>query len=1699
MKQLYPKFKSFATVSFILGILLQSYLGNAQTTLSAGDIIFTGYDSNPAPAAGDVYSIVLLTNISAGTTINFTDRGYFGSGVWQAAGSTEATVTWTSGTAIPLGTEIVIKGLSASVYNTGTGVLTANGTVTLREGTPANGLSLSNVGDQVTAFQGGTGIPESSGVTFISGLHYFYCNAGVGTTQTSWDAPACADGPNSSVLPSGLTGGTSAFYTGTVTGNTVATSGKFSGTGAPFSNAAAIRAGVMNQANWTLSNSATSLTMPSGATFIGSSPTITGNPPNRTICVGGNTTFAITASNATGYQWQLNSGSGFTNISNGAPYSGATTATLTITAATAGMSGYLYRCVATNSGSVNSNAGTLTVPNTIVTTTSQTNVSCKGSSNGSATLSASGGIGPYFYSWSPYGGTAATASGLSAQTYTVTVTDNISCTKTHTVTITEPANAVAVTPASQTNIACFGGSNGAAAINTPTGGTPGYTYNWTPGNPTGDGTTSVTGLTAGTWTCTVTDANGCTATQSFTVTQPTAFSVTAASQTNISCFGGSNGTASVTATGGTAGYTYSWSPSGGTAATASGLSAGTYTVTVTDANSCTATQLFTITQPATAVSGTTVITNIACNGGSNGSINLTPSGGSAPYTFNWGGGITTEDRTGLAAGSYSVTITDVNGCTGTVNATVTQPATAVSGTTVITNIACNGGSNGSINLTPSGGSAPYTFNWGGGITTEDRTGLAAGSYSVTITDVNGCTGTVNATVTQPATAVSATTVITNIACNGGSNGTINLTPSGGTAPYTFNWGGGITTEDRTGLAAGSYSVTITDANGCTGTVNAAVTQPSTLVVNPLSQTNIACFGGSGGEATVTASGGAGAYTYSWSPSGGTAATATGLTTGTYTVTVTDANSCTKTQSFTITQPATAVSGTTVITNIACNGGSNGTINLTPSGGTAPYTFNWGGGITTEDRTGLAAGSYSVTITDANGCTGTVNAAVTQPATAVSGTTVITNIACNGGSNGTINLTPSGGTAPYTFNWGGSITTEDRTGLAAGSYSVTITDANGCTGTVNATVTQPSVLVVNPLSQTNIACFGGFGGEATVTASGGAGAYTYSWSPSGGTAATATGLAAGTYTVTVTDANSCTATLSFTITQPDAITTTDAQTNVSCNGGTNGSASVTAIGGAGDYTYSWAPTGGTAATATGLTAGTYTVTVTDANSCTATRSFTITQPDAITTTDAQTNVSCNGGTNGSASVTAIGGAGSYTYSWSPSGGTAAMATGLTAGTYTVTVTDANSCTATRSFTITQPDAITTTDAQTNVSCNGGTNGSASVTAIGGAGDYTYSWAPTGGTAATATGLAAGTYTVTVTDANSCTATRSFTITQPDAITTTEAQTNVSCNGGTNGSASVTSVGGAGDYTYSWAPSGGTAATATGLAAGTYTVTVTDANSCTATLSFTITQPDAITATTSQIDILCNGAATGTASVTATGGTGAYTYSWSPSGGNAATATGLVAGTYNVTVTDANACAIVKTITITEAAPINLTLQPVAISVTEGANATFSIAASNATSYQWQVSIDGTSWTDVADGGTNPVYSGAATTTLTLTNVPETFDGYLYRVSVSNGSTCSVNSNSAELTVTPDLKMEDFSSIGVTIYPNPASSQVAIKIPEISTHSNCSVAVYDLNGRVIMQKRLTAESEKIDIAHLKSGVYIFNITSDRAKTTKRVVKY
>lgn len=313
-----------------------------------------------------------------------------------------------------------------------------------------------------------------------------------------------------------------------------------------------------------------------------------------------------------------------------------------------------------------------------------------------------------------------------------------------------------------------------------------------------------------------------------------------------------------------------------------------------------------------------------------------------------------------------------------------------------------------------------------------------------------------------------------------------------------------------------------------------------------------------------------------------------------------------------------------------------------------------------------------------------------------------------------------------------------------------------TNCTSITLTPPTTVTANIGSSSNVLCFGGSTGSATVTPGGGTGSYTYNWLPSGGTGATASSLSANTYTVTVTDGNSCTATATVTISQNAVVTASASNTgNVLCFNGTTGSALATAGGGTGSYTYSWAPSGGSAASATGLAANTYTVTVTDGNSCSSTSTVTITQPSSGVSANitASNNVSCFGGSDAGATVTAGGGTSGYTYAWAPSGGTAATASGLTMGTYTVTVTDANSCTQTTSVTLTEPTVLScATFIVTPPSTATSNDGSISVNTTGGTLNYTYSWAPSGGTSATATGLTAGpTYTVTVTDANGCTCT------------------------------------------------------------------------------------------------------------------------------------------------------------------------------------------------------------------------------------------------------------------------------------------------------------------------------------------------------------
>jgi hypothetical protein len=1204
-------------------------------------------------------------------------------------------------------------------------------------------------------------------------------------------------------------------------------------------------------------------------------------------------------------------------------------------AATAtGLSAGSYTCTITDANSCSTTATfTIAEPTVIAATASQTDITCNGASDGTATVIASGGTPAYTYAWMPTGGTAATASGLAAGNYTCTITDANGCATTATFNITEPAGII-LAGAGQTNVNCFGGNDGAASV-TASGGAGGFIYDWTPGTPTGDGTASVTGLTAGTWTCTVTDANGCTATQTFAITEAPAMTVVS-SQTNTSCNGGTNGTATVVVSGGTPVYTYAWMPAGGTAATASGLSAGTYTCTITDAGTCVITATFNITEPA-AITSVNTQTNVSCFGGSNASATVVVSGGAPAYTYAWAPtGGTAATASGLIAGTYTCTITDANGCISTQTFALTEPA-MLSAVNMQSNVSCSGGNNGTATVTVSGGTPAYTYAWSpSGGTGATASGLIARTYTCTITDANTCSTTATFTITE-APAFVVTAAQTNVSCFGGNNGSATVTVSGATPAYTYTWmPTGGTAATAPGLTAGSYTCTITDAASCTFSQTFSITEPPAMtIVN--SQTNISCNGGSNGTATVVVSGGTPAYTYAWAPTGGNTASASGLIAGAYTCTITDANGCTATATFNITAP-TAITVTSSQTNVSCNGGSNGTATVVVSGGTPVYTYAWmPTGGTAATASGLIAGTYTCTITDANGCTATATFSLTAPpALATTGTQ--TNVSCFSGNNGSATVNVTGGTPSYTYAWapaGGNAAT--ATGLTAQVYTVTITDANGCTTTRTFNITAPPALATTG-TQTNVSCFGGNNGSATVNVTGGTPSYTYAWAPAGGNAATATGLTAQVYTVTVTDANGCATTRTFNITAPTPITFTSSQTNVSCNAGNNGSATVVVAGGTPSYTYAWLPSGGTAATATGLTAGNYTCTITDANSCTTTATFNITQPPALTVTSTQTNVSCFGGSNGAATVVVAGGTPAYTYAWAPTGGTGAAATGLAMGTYTCTITDANGCIITRSVNITQPTMLTATTSIVNASCAGGTNGQAAIIVSGGTPAYSYAWLPTGGTTATEFNLAAGTYTCNVTDANGCTLSQTVVITAPTPITTSATQTDVTCFGGTNGSAGVLASGGTPGYTYLWTPGGGTAANANGLSAGSYTCTITDANGCTLAQGFVITQPNMLAAVVTATNVVCQGGADGTALVSVTGGTLNYNFTWSPSGGTDSLATGLAAGTYTCAITDANGCALTATAIIAEPSPINVTPSHTNVTCFGGTNGTATVVVS-----------------------------------------------------------------------------------------------------------------------------------------------------------------
>jgi hypothetical protein len=532
--------------------------------------------------------------------------------------------------------------------------------------------------------------------------------------------------------------------------------------------------------------------------------------------------------------------------------------------------------------------------------------------------------------------------------------------------------------------------------------------------------------------------------------------VTLDNTTDVTCFGANNGIINVTISGGTIPYIIEWTKDGNAFASSedlSNLAPATYHLTVTDVNGSVAQLEIGISEPQL-LTASADGTHVNCYGESNGSASVTAEGGTVSYTYLWSNGATTDAITNLAAGVYSVTVTDANGCTVVTEFTVTQPA-LLTATATATSTSCFN----SITVVAGGGTSPYSYLWSNGATTATINSIPSGTYSVTITDAHGCTATTSAIVTANE-AFNPSAAATNASCYGGSNGSITVTNVNAVPPFQYSIDGGLNFQPGnvfSGLAAGTYTITVKDANGCTGFVTKTVDQPTQLVT-VLNSVQSSCFGASTGSINLSVSGGSPSYGYQWTGPNSYSSSQlniSNLAPGNYVFTVTDSRGCTLVRNITVPSFNQVVVASTV-NNILCKGETNGTIQLTVTGGSGSgFTYLWNNGATTNNIINLGVGNYNVTITDAgSGCVVTRSFTITQPSSIVSISANKSNATgCN--SLGTISATASGGTGSYQYklNSGNYQSSGSFTGLYAGSYTVWVKDANGCTKSTVVSITD----------------------------------------------------------------------------------------------------------------------------------------------------------------------------------------------------------------------------------------------------------------------------------------------------------------------------------------------------------------------------------------------------------------------------------------------------------------------------------------------------------------------------------------------------------------------------------------------------------------------------------------------------------------------
>lgn len=776
-----------------------------------------------------------------------------------------------------------------------------------------------------------------------------------------------------------------------------------------------------------------------------------------------------------------------------------------------------------------------------------TDAACFNSPTGSIDVSMNGtGTPPYSYSWTTGAGTGLIAnaedqSNLTAATYNLTVTDYNGCTNAESIIIGQPtALNLDMNNIPNIDVSCFGYSDGQVST-TATGGTQPYSYSWSNSTMVFAANSAVlNNIPSDVYDVVVTDDNGCQVTGSALVDTPTPLIINSSTVQNVECYGESTGSVTVNPLGGTAPYSYVWlNSSGSTVSTGTNtintLFADDYTVIVTDSKGCQITQTYSVTQPSSPVSIIlNGVTDVLCYGEFTGEVNIAVTGGTPGYLYNWvdaGGSTvaTTEDLTNQPYGNYTITVSDIYGCDSTASFYIAQPADTLFATHVMTPVVCYGESNGSIDVTTTGGTSPYSYEWTNSTyqlstNVEDLNNFPSDTYYMVITDLHGCQFLDTFFISEPPL-LTGTTVGVDILCKYDATGEIDLTIQGGVTPYLYQWTNSSgtlvgTTQDLVNLVADTYDLLATDANGCTFETSVTLVEPDDTLGFIVEAFPVICHGDATGYIELEATGGTPLYSVLWS-SADTIMNISDLTAGWYEFLITDDHGCQIGDSVEVTQPDLLLANE-VVTDVTCHGYYDGIIDINPSGGNPPYSYTWYNSdyalsAQTQDLVNFPADTYQLELTDSLGCFTEIFVDLPEPDPIVIEAETI-DVTCAGGSDGSIDVTVTGGNPAYTYLWSNGATTEDLVNIPIDIYTIWVTDTKNCQDSLTIEIFEPDPIVIDFVVE-EVSCADQYDGYALASPYGGTGDFTYLWS-NGVTTDYIDSVYGGTYSVTVTDIVGC---------------------------------------------------------------------------------------------------------------------------------------------------------------------------------------------------------------------------------------------------------------------------------------------------------------------------------------------------------------------------------------------------------------------------------------------------------------------------------------------------------------------------------------------------------------------------------------------------